>query len=88
MAALQPACLCCARIEIGGHLVEGHPGLAGHRLGDERLAVAGPPLQQHALGRPRHQRAILLRLLEELQGARVWLTTGARFVHVHWMPTN
>ncbi len=48
------------------HLVKGHSGLAGDGLGDERLAVAGAPLQQHTLWRSRHERAVLRRLLQEL----------------------
>ena len=45
---------------------EGHAGLAGDGLGQQRLAGAGRADQQHALGDARAQRGELLRLLQEL----------------------
>ena len=45
---------------------ERHPGLAGDRAREQRLAGAGRPVQQHALRDPRAERLELLRVLEEL----------------------
>ena len=53
--------------EIGaGHAEEGDVGLAGDRLGQQRLAGAGRADQQHALGNPAAQGLILVRSLEEI----------------------
>lgn len=49
------------------HLVEGHAGLACNRLGQQRLASAWVPLQQHPLGRLCAQRQVLLGVLQKLQ---------------------
>mmetsp|Transcript_34489 Transcript_34489/g.75424 ORF Transcript_34489/g.75424 Transcript_34489/m.75424 type:complete len:267 (-) Transcript_34489:696-1496(-) len=52
--------------ELGAaHGVEGHPRLARHRLGDERLPAAGAALQQEPLRRPRPHRVEALGILEE-----------------------
>ena len=45
---------------------EGHPGFAGHRLGEEGFAGAGGADQQHALGDLAAEPAIVLRALEEV----------------------
>ena len=47
-----------------GELHERHHGLAGHRLGQQRLAGAGRPGQQHALRRPRPELGELHRVHE------------------------
>ena len=53
--------------ELGaGDREERHPGLAGHRLGEQRLAGAGRSDQQHALGHAPAEPAVLLRVLQEL----------------------
>ena len=45
---------------------ERHAGLAGDGAGQQRLAGARRPVEQHALGDPRAERLELLRVLEEL----------------------
>ena len=49
-----------------GHREERPPGLAGHRLGEQRLAGARRAHQQRALGQPAAEPGELLRVLEEL----------------------
>ena len=48
------------------HREEGTPGLAGHRLGEQRLAGARRAHQQRALGQPAAEPGELLRVLQEL----------------------
>ena len=45
---------------------ERHPGLAGGRAGEQRLAGTGRPVEEHALRDPGAERLELLRVLEEL----------------------
>jgi len=45
---------------------ERHPGLAGHRPGQQRLAGPGGPGQQHAAGDARAEPGVALRLAEEV----------------------
>ena len=53
--------------EVGaGDGEERHARLAGDRAREQRLAGAGRPVQQHALGDARAERLELLRVLEEL----------------------
>ena len=53
--------------EVGaGDRVERHPGLAGHRAGQQRLAGTGRAVQQHALGDLRPDGLELGRVLQEL----------------------
>ncbi len=49
-----------------GDREERHAGLAGDRAREQRLAGAGRPVEQDALGDPRAERLELLRVLEEL----------------------
>ena len=50
----------------GAHAEERHPGLAGDRLGEQRLARAGRADQQHAFGRGPAQPGVLLWVLQEV----------------------
>ena len=53
--------------EVGaGDGEERHAGLAGDRAREQRLARAGRPVEEHALGDARAERLELLRVLEEL----------------------
>ena len=53
--------------ELGpGEREERHPGLAGHRLGEQRLAGARGAHQEHPLGDARAEGGVLLRVLQEV----------------------
>ena len=62
----------CAHAHVELHKVRAgdgqklHPGLPGHRPGKERLAGAGRPHQENALGDPRAQAGEAVGLLEKL----------------------
>ena len=49
-----------------GDRVERHPGLAGDRAGQQRLAGAGRAVEQHALGDLRAERLVAGRVLQEV----------------------
>src|SRR6476659_7151443 len=48
------------------HREERHAGLAGHRLGEQRLAGARRTYEQHSLGRRSAESRVLRRIAEEI----------------------
>jgi len=65
-----------------GDGVEGHPGLAGHRTGQQRLAGPGRPVEQHALGDLRPDGLELGRVLQEVLDLLEFLDGLVRAGHV------